>query len=337
MSSSSLVPIDVLRSGSKIPLVGLGTWQGKPGELEEAVKCAIDAGYRHFDGALVYGNEEEIGKAFQVKFKEGVLKREELFVTSKLWNSYHKAHCVLPALKESLRRLQLDYLDLYLIHWPQAYRSPPTGDLDFSMKELFPREGPIDLEKAISEPGDFAPEISYLETWKAMEELVKTGLVKDIGVSNFNSVQIEKIMKDPEVKIFPSVNQIECHPYLDQSRLIQFCRERGIHTTAYAPLGSPSSIFKTGLKPVLEDPFLASLAEKYSKNKGQILIHLQAQKGISVIPKSSNPTRIKQNIDVFDFELTEEEIENLKLQPDIRYFFTPTDVEHPDYPFSIPF
>ena len=175
-------------NGNKVPVFGLGTWKSKPGEVTEAVKNAIDIGYRHFDCAHVYGNEKEVGEAIKAKIEEGVVKREDLFITSKLWNTFHRPDLVEKAIKQTLNNFGLDYIDLYLIHWPVGYQEGG---------ELFPTsdEGVILLS-----------DVDYLDTWKAMEEVLKKGLTKNIGVSNFNSEQITRLLENASVK--PVTNQV---------------------------------------------------------------------------------------------------------------------------------
>lgn len=277
-----------LSNGQKIPVLGLGTWKSKPNEVAQAVKDAIDVGYRHFDCAFIYQNEKEVGEALSSKFKENVVRREDVWVTSKLWNTYHEPHLVEVGLRKSLKNLQLEYLDLFLIHWPHGFRSG---------EELFPADG---------EGNTIFSDVDYVETWKAMEECVRKGLTKSIGLSNFNSEQVERVMKGATIK--PVVNQVECHPYLTQKKLKAFCEERGIRLIAYSPLGSPDRPFADPNAPkLLDDPKLKTVAEKYGKTVAQILIRYQIQRGNVVIPKSVTRERIRQNLQVFDFELSAED------------------------------
>uniref|UniRef100_A0A8C9JZG1 Aldo-keto reductase family 1 member E2 n=1 Tax=Panthera tigris altaica TaxID=74533 RepID=A0A8C9JZG1_PANTA len=271
----------------KIPALGLGTWKAAPGEVTEAVKVAIDAGFRHFDCAYLYHNESEVGAGIQRKIREGVVTRQDLFVVSKLWCTRHEKSLVKAACTKSLKALKLDYLDLYLMHWPMGF--------------------------------------------KAMEDLVVTGLVRAIGVSNFNHQQLERLLNKPNLRFKPVTNQVECHPYLTQKNLINFCQSRDVTVTAYRPLGGSSE----GVA-LLDDPVIQRIAQKYNRSPAQIVIRFQIQRNVIVIPKSVTPTRIRENIQVFDFELSETDMNDiLDLDRNFRMCTLPTAKNHKDYPFNI--
>lgn len=317
---AAVSPSIQLTSDKKIPLVGLGTWKSKPGEVYDAVKYAIlQAGYRHIDCAFVYQNEDEVGKALSEVISSGAVKREDLFITSKCWNTCHDTSAVRPAIERTLKLLKLDYLDLYLVHWPVAYK--PGND-------LFPTN---------ADGTTATVDTDYLDTWKGMEEVQKAGLTKTIGLSNFNSQQIERVLNIATVK--PVCNQVECHPYLTQDELITFCRSKGITVVAYSPLGSPDRPWaKPGEPSLLEDPKLKEIAEKHKKSTAQVLIKYQVQRGVVVLPKSVTPARIKSNIDIFDFELSENEMKTIS-SFNRGYRFVPLAhlKDHKHFPFGIPF
>jgi aldehyde reductase len=306
-----------LNNGYTFPLLGLGTWKSEPGQVTQAVKDAIDAGYRHIDCAHVYGNEHEVGEGINAKIAEGVIKREDIFVTSKLWNTFHAPKDVRPAIERTLKNLNLSYLDLYLIHWPMGYQESGT--------ELFPR----------NEAGDILySDVDYLDTYKALETLVDAGLTKSIGLSNFNARQVDRICSNARIQ--PVVNQVECHPYLNQARLSAHCKSKNIVITAYSPLGSPDRPWAQPGEPLLmEDPKLHAIAKKYNKTVAQILIRYQIQKGHAVIPKSVNKDRIISNFQVFDFELSDADIKEIDTF-DCNGRFCPLSgaTSHPYHPFA---
>lgn len=308
-------PQITLNDGNTMPMFGLGTWKSQPQAVKFAVIDAVKAGYRHIDCAYVYGNENEVGEALAQLFKEGVVKREDLFITSKLWNVFHSQHLVKPALETTLKLLQLDYLDLYLIHWPFGYAEG---------KGNFPTD---DQEKTITS------DVDYLDTWKGMEEVKKAGLTKSIGVSNFNHKQIERIMQNCEIQ--PAMNQIECHPYLAQKKLIEFCKKHKIAVTAYSPLGSPDRPWaKPGDPSLMDEPKVKAIAEKYKKTSAQVLIRFQIDRGLVVIPKSVTKARIEDNMKVFDFKLSEDEIKELEtFDRGFRFCGLEWIKDHKHYPF----
>lgn len=280
-----------LNTGTKMPQVGLGTWKAPPNEVGQAVRYALtEAGYRHIDCAWIYRNEPEIGEVFADVFGSGKVKREEVFITSKLWNSFHHAEDVMKACKETLLNLKLEYLDLYLMHWGMA--TPP---------EDAPEERQVDKNGY-----QIYEKVPVRETWEAMEELPKAGLVRAIGVSNFTPPQLIDLFS--YAKILPAVLQVEMHPYLQQRRLLEFCQYRDIAVTAYSPLGSAANSEAKGLPILLDDPVIGRIAGEHGKTPSQVLIRWAIQRGTIVIPKSVHPARIKENIDVFDFELSDDDM-----------------------------
>lgn len=288
-----------LNNGEKMPILGLGTWNSAPGEVEAAVKSAIDAGYRHIDCAHCYENEAEVGKAIADKISESVVKREDLFVTSKLWNTHHRAEHVEIGLDHTLKNLGLDYLDLYLIHWPFGFEHVDETT-------IFPGSGigTPNWKITMDESAD------YVETWKSLEKIHQsTNKLKSIGVSNFNQFQINRILRETE--IVPAINQVEVHAYFQQKELVKFCESKQIKVTAYSPLGSPGrpEFMKASDEPLLmEVPEVLEMGKKYGKSAAQVLLRWLTQRGIVAIPKSVTASRIAQNIDIFNFELNCDEM-----------------------------
>lgn len=271
-----------------MPALGLGTWKSAPGEIGAAVREAIRAGYRHIDCAPIYGNEEEIGRALAECFEDGLASREELWITSKLWNDRHASGEVIPALEETLSDLGLEYLDLYLIHWPVAIRTGLT----------FPESG-VDMVSL--------EELPLEETWERMEAALAAGLCRHIGVSNFSAAKLARLLGVGRVA--PEVDQVELHPYLRQDELVSFCRDNGVIVTAYSPLGSPDrpERLKEDDEPVLlEDPVIRGIAERLGATPAQVLIAWALARDTAVIPKSVNPDRIRENLAAADVSLDDE-------------------------------
>ncbi|MGF9879313.1 aldo/keto reductase [Bacillus albus] len=252
-----------LHNGVEMPWFGLGVFKVEDGpELVEAVKSAIKAGYRSIDTAAIYGNEKAVGEGIRAGIKEAGISREDLFITSKVWNSDQGYETTLAAYEESLKKLELDYLDLYLVHWPV--------------------EG------------------KYKDTWRALETLYKEERVRAIGVSNFQIHHLQDVLADAEMK--PMINQVEYHPRLTQKELQAFCKEQGIQMEAWSPLMQGQ---------LLDNETLQEIAHKYGKTTAQIILRWDLQNEVVTIPKSTKEHRIIANADIFNFELTKEDMENI--------------------------
>jgi alcohol dehydrogenase (NADP+) len=263
-----------LPSGNIMPGFGLGTWKSDPGVVGASVIHAINIGYRHIDCAAIYGNEAEIGQALTTLFtnNDSGIKRDDIFLTSKLWNANHSPDDVEPALRKTLADLKVDCLDLYLMHWPVAMGS--EGQM-------------ISLD-----------ELPLIDTWRAMEACVDNGLVKDIGVSNFSKKKLQELCG--KARIRPAVNQIELHPYLQMRDLLDYATSEGIHLTAYSPLGSrdrPDWLKSEKEVPILDDEDIALVAKKHNVTPAQVLIAWALERGTSVIPKSVSEHRLKENLE----------------------------------------
>ncbi len=248
-----------LASGYEMPVLGLGTWQLTGRRCKEAVKKAVELGYRHIDTAWIYDNQEDVGNAI----KESWIKREKLFITSKVWTDNLRYEDVLEQCKETLNQLKLDYLDLYLIHWPNS-------------------------------------DVPLEETFRAFKKLVNDKKVRSIGVSNFNIARVREAKEKSEIPV--SVNQVEYHPYLNQESLLEECKKNKITLTAYSPLARGN---------IINDKVLKAAAEKYNKTTSQVALRWLLQKNIIAIPKASSEDHLKENLNIFDFELEKEEIEKI--------------------------
>ncbi|KAG0229489.1 NAD(P)H-dependent D-xylose reductase (XR) [Actinomortierella wolfii] len=281
-----------LASGSKMPLLGMGVWKVPKDITADTVYNAIKAGYRLIDGACDYGNEVQVGQGIKRAITEGLIKREELFVTSKLWNTYHAKEHVPMACRRTLDDLGLDYIDLYLIHFPISLKYVP-------FEERYPPEW-----------GNFEVDpVPMHETWTAMEELVHKGWVKNIGVSNFTALLLMDVFS--YCKIRPAVLHIEIHPYLNNNKMIEYAQKEGLAVQAYSSFGPLSYLeigVNTGIKPLFEVELLQNIGQKHGKTPAQVILRWLVQKKVAVIPKSNNPKRVVENAQLFDFELTKEEM-----------------------------
>ncbi|KAJ3514487.1 hypothetical protein NLJ89_g2344 [Agrocybe chaxingu] len=275
-----------LADGSKIPQIGLGTWLSKPKEVENAVEIAVRNGYRHLDLAMVYQNQDEVGAALK-KVIPSVVKREDLWITSKLWNSAHQPDEVEKELDATLAQLGIDYLDLYLVHWPIAF-APGRG--------LFPPHSTIEGQVEIDN------KTTLVDTWKAMIKLPKSK-VKAIGVSNFRIEDLKGIIE--ATGVVPIVNQIEAHPLLPQDDLVAYCKEKNIHITAYSPLGNNL----VGKPKLTDHPVVKEVADKLNATPAQVLVAWGAYRGYTVIPKSVQEDRIISNFK--QVELSKENYEKV--------------------------
>jgi len=280
-------------NGDAMPSLGLGTWKSEPGEVYAAVREAIRIGYRHVDCSPLYGNEPEIGNAIHDAIHDGEVTRKELWISSKLWCNDHGRENVAGALKKTLRDLRLDYLDLYLIHWPIPLKRDvvfPSSAADF----LPPAEAPIH------------------STWEGMEAAVKAGVTHHIGVSNFSVKKLRELL--PHCKTKLEVNQVELHPLLQQTELVAYCASQNIHVTAYAPLGSsdrPAFVKAPDAPVLLDNPVIQSIAQGRGCTPAQVLLAWHVQRGISVIPKSITASRLRENLAAAEVELTEADFDRI--------------------------
>ncbi|XP_022120073.2 aldo-keto reductase AKR2E4 isoform X1 [Pieris rapae] len=303
-----------LNDGNKIPAVALGTSLGHLADgtrvlpvnhsLAQAVQWALEDGYRHIDTASLYKVEDEVGLGIRNYVRDSRVDRRDIYVTTKLWNDAHERDEVRPALKKSLEELGLDYVDLYLMHYPMAYK----------------KDGNIS-------------QTDYVETWKGLENVKEANLTKSIGVSNFNLSQMQRLWERSRIK--PAVLQIEVNPTITQNELVNWCNDRGVVVMAYSPFGAILGRKKDAPPPRADDPILMKIAEKYNKTVPQVLLRYLLDRKLVAIPRSTNKDRIKQNIDLMDFSLTSEEVEELSSFNSNYRLRTPAKwYPHPHFPFE---
>ncbi|XP_041767379.1 1,5-anhydro-D-fructose reductase [Anopheles merus] len=307
-------------NGHKMPALGFGTWRAPDDEVEKALNQALEAGYRHIDCAPVYLNEPTIGRVLRQWIDSGRVTREELFIVTKLPPHGTRAATVEKFLKRSLTDLQLDYVDLYLVHVPFTV---PEVDGPF----LTDDNGEIVLETTTD----------HVSLWKGMEAIADAGLARSIGLSNFNQRQIQRVLDNCRIK--PANLQIENHIYLQQTGLVKFCKANGITVTAYSPLGSKGieKLLNREVPDLLDNPVVKEIAQRQDRTPAQILLRHLLQRGIATIPKSTNVDRLRQNIALFDFELSDADMTQLNgLDQNVRicdFAFFPGITKHPEFPF----
>ncbi|OIT30732.1 aldo-keto reductase family 4 member c9 [Nicotiana attenuata] len=276
----------MLNNGEILPIIGMGTYSGESDReiTERSIRMALKMGYRHFDTAKIYGSEPAVGNALRRSISEGLVEREDIHITSKLWSSDHNDP--VSALHQTLQRLGMEYIDLYLVHWPVALK--PWVDYPIPREEDFET---LDMEN----------------TWSSMERCLEMGLCKSIGVSNFSSRKIEDLLDFACVT--PAVNQVEMHPMWRQRKVKALCREYGIHVSAYSPLGGPGNAW--GTTDVVDHPIIQSIALKHNATPAQVALRWGLSQGSSVIVKSFNPRRMKENIGALQLKLDEWDLHNI--------------------------
>jgi len=297
------------------PTIGLGLWKVARSAAPALVEEAIRVGYRHIDLACDYGNEVEAGQGIRAALEKGLCRREDLWITSKLWNTYHEPQHVRPAVERTLHDLGLGQLDLYLVHFPIALkyvpfetRYPPEWIHDPTARE--PRMEPIAVPLA--------------DTWRAMEDLVSSGLVRRIGLCNSSVALIRDLLATARIR--PAVLQVELHPFLTQEKLLRFCREASIAVTAFSPLGAPSYVtlgMATTAESVLEHPVVTGIAAAVGRTPAQVVLRWGMQRGTAVIPKTSRPERLRENLAAREFSLSEEQMQAISALDRGRRFNDP--------------
>lgn len=294
-----MATITLKRTGDKMPVVGFGLWKVPRPQCADTVYNALKAGYRLLDGAGDYGNEKEAGEGLARAIKDGIVKREEVFITSKLWNTYHKKERAHELVRHQLKLWGIDYFDLYLIHFPISLEDVPI-EAKYP-PEWWGLDGKVHPTK-----------VPIRETWEAMEEICEAGLAKNIGVSNFQGSLLIDVLR--YARIEPAVNQVELHPYLAQKKLVALCKELGIAITAYSSLG-PQSYLELGahhgVPGLLSHDIITTISKETEKTPAQVLLRWAVQQGLAVIPKSNNHDRLLSNLQVTSFELTPEQMQKI--------------------------
>ena len=302
-------------TGKSMPTVGLGLWKIDPGAVADAVYQAIKVGYRHLDSAADYGNEKEVGEGIALAITDGLCSRDELWVTSKLWNTYHRREHVEAACRKSLEDLGLDYFDLYLVHFPIA-----LSYVDFN--DRYPPEWIFDPEA--ENPGMRLDAVPLSETWGAMEKLVEVGLCRQIGICNYSTSLVHDLMSYARIK--PAMLQVESHPYHTQEALLRTAQQYGIAVTAFSPLGALSYVsldMATVNDSVLTEPVVMAAAQRIGATAAQVVLRWGIQRGTAVIPKTSNPQRLVENLHLSELRLNEDEMAAISALNQNRRFNDP--------------
>ncbi|KAH7638480.1 aldo-keto reductase family 1 member b10-like protein [Dermatophagoides farinae] len=304
----------VMNNGHCLPLVAFGTWQlGNNSVVKRAIKSAITNGYRLIDTADIYGNEQMIGDILQELFKEGIINRDDLFITTKVWCNHFSKSSVIKSIQQSMQKLKVSYIDLVLLHYPTGFKENDDQDKypKFKNGSIIPRTWKKD---------------SYLETWESMEQAIRNNYTHSIGVSNFNRRQIKTLLSKATIK--PVINQVESHPNLKQKLLLKYLLENQIIMQAYAPI-------RRADKELLNDPRLIAIGENHNKTSAHIALRWQLQRSVPIVVKSSNPKRIKSNIQLFDFQLTNDEMKQIDMIDEKQRIYDINGLtNHPDYPFN---
>ena len=302
-------------TGKSMPTVGLGLWKIDPGAVADAVYQAVKVGYRHLDSAADYGNEKEVGEGIALAITDGLCSRDELWVTSKLWNTYHRREHVEAACRKSLEDLGLDYFDLYLVHFPIA-----LSYVDFN--DRYPPEWIFDPEA--ENPGMQLDAVPLSETWGAMEKLVEVGLCRQIGICNYSTSLVHDLMSYARIK--PAMLQVESHPYHTQEALLRTAQQYGIAVTAFSPLGALSYVsldMATVDDSVLTEPVVMAAAQRIGATAAQVVLRWGIQRGTAVIPKTSNPQRLVENLHLSELSLNEDEMAAISALNQNRRFNDP--------------